>query len=867
MKPSSRKPSPPKVAEWVLKQVFPDNGIYTSAGDFEEVYREIAERRGIVTARLWYWMQVIVSLFPYVFGKIYWSGVMIKSYLKTAIRHFARQKGFTFINMFGLTLGLACCIVIFLYVNDEASYDKYHEDLDNIYRVAVRSESPNLTSESASVCAPVAQVLRDNFPQVEKVAQVFRVNAGLMERGDKKYYEDSRIFADPELFDILTIPFLQGDVQTALDKPYAMVLSEHLARKYFGQMEPLGQTITLNTRDYEVTGVVADAPHNTHFKYDCFVSMKTLEGRYPFDRWFLANFYIYVKVNSQTDMPEHEKRIEVMAHTYAPKELMNPGEKISYFLQPVGGIHLFSHLRNEIEPSMNPLYLYILSAIGLLVLLIACMNFINLSTARSGKRAKEVGVRKVIGAVRGQLVRQFFGESAVIIFLAFACAVILVIAVLPLVNNIAGKTFAELDLLRPAILLFMAGLVIFVGLAASAYPALFLSTFQPVSALKARFQTGSKGSGLRKTLVVSQFAISIALIAGTMVVYKQTNFMKNRYLGFDQEQKLIIPVRGMLSIEENYDTVKAAFTQHASIMGASVSSKTIGRRLDRWDTELVAEGEKESRALNYLYVGPDFLKEYDIKIVAGRPFSRGFSTDLNESFILNRSGAAEYGWSPEEALGKRLESIFPGQVIGVVEDFHYQGLQSQIEPLAIVWRPEMFGTITLKIDTTDLTRTLGAVKGQWEKLFPGHPIEYYFLDSYFNRQYQSEERIGKMFTIFTFLGVIIACLGLFGLTSFTVEQKTKEIGVRKVLGASVREIVLLLSKEIVKWVILANLIAWPLVYAAMNVWLKNFAYRIEVSVGILAASALLAVAIALTTISYQSIKAAYANPINALKYE
>ena len=867
MSPRPKKPSLPRIAEWVLKRVFPDNGIYTSAGDFEEVYREIAIKQGVIAAHLWYWMQVVVSLLPYVFGKIYWSGVMIKSYLKTALRHFSRQKGFTFINMFGLTLGLACCIVIFLYVSDETSYDKYHEDLDHIYRVAVRSESPNLTSESASVCAPVAQVLRDNFPQVEKVAQVFRVNAGLMERGDKKYYEDSRIFADPQLFDILTIPFLQGDAQTALDKPYAMVLSEHLAKKYFGQMEPLGQTITLNTRDYEVTGVVADAPHNTHFKYDCFVSMKTLEGRYPFERWFLSNFYIYVKVNPQTDMPELEKRFEVVAHTYAPKELMNPGEKISYMLQPVGDIHLFSHLRNEIEPSMEAIYLYILSAVGLFVLLIACMNFINLSTARSGKRAKEVGVRKVIGAVRGQLARQFFGESAVIIFLALACAVILVSGILPLVNSIAGKAFTNAALIRPTILLFMTGLVIFVGFAASAYPALFLSTFQPVNALKATLQTGSKGSGLRKVLVVSQFAISIALIAGTIVVYQQTNFMKNRYLGFDKEQKLMIPVRGMLSIEENYETVKAAFTQHSSILGASVSSKTIGRRLDRWDTELVTEGEKKSRPLNYLYVGPDYLSEYNIKVIAGRSFSRDFSTDLNEAFILNRKGAAEYGWSPEEALGKRLESIFPGQVIGVVEDFHYLGLQSQIEPLAMVWRPEMFGIITLCINTDDLPQTLGIVKSQWEELYPGHPIEHFFLDSYFNRQYQAEERIGKMFTIFTFLGVIIACLGLFGLTSFTVEQKTKEIGVRKVLGASVREIVVLLSREIVKWVVLANIIAWPLIYAAMNVWLKNFAYRIDFSLGILAASALLAVAIALLTISYQSIKAAFANPIDALKYE
>jgi len=859
--------SSPKLAEWALKRIFPDDEIYTSAGDFAEVYQEIAKRRGIMAAHVWYWIQIFVSLLPFIIGKIYWDGVMIKSYFKTAIRHFSRQKGYTFINMFGLTVGLACCIVIFLYVSDEISYDKYHADLDHIYRVAVHVESPTYNATSAKSCAPVAQVLRDNFPQVEKVAQVFRVNAGLMEKGDKKYYEDTRIFCDPEFFQILTIPFLQGDPKTALDRPYTMVLSDRMAIKYFGQQEPLGQTITLNKRDYEVTGVVANAPHNTHFKYDCFVSMKTLEGRYPFDRWFLSNFYIYVKLNPLVDKSEFADLMGPIAHTYAPKESIETNEKINYFLQPVGDIHLFSHLRNEAEPSMNPLYLYILSAIGLFVLLIACMNFINLSTARSILRAREVGVRKVIGAVRSQLVRQFFGESLVIIILALVCALFLVYGILPLVNTIAGKAFTVFVLLQPSILIFMVSLVVFVGLAASAYPSLFLSTFQAVKVLKINFLTAAKGSGLRKVLVVSQFAISIALIAGTLVVYKQINFMKNQYLGFNKEQKLIIPVRGMISIEENYETVKAAFLQHSSIIEAAVSSKVISQRLDRWDTELVGQGKDEGRVLNHIYTGPDFINTYKIELIAGRNFSLEQSTDANGAFILNRTGAAEYGWSPEDALGKRLESVVAGKVIGVVEDFHYMGLQAAIEPLAIYWGPDYFGTITLNISTEHLTEALAFAENKWGELFTGNPFDYFFLDTYFNRQYQAEERIGKMFNVFTILGVIISCLGLFGLASFTAERKIKEIGIRKVLGASVSEIVLLLSKETVKWVIIANLIAWPLVYVVMNLWLSNFAYRINVNVGILVGSSFLALAIALLTVSYQSIKAACANPADALKHE
>jgi putative ABC transport system permease protein len=864
----SKRPSPSRFAEWVLKHVFPDNGLYTPAGDFEEVFREIAHKRGTTTARLWYWLQIVLSLRPFVSGKIYWSAVMIKNYLKMGLRRFNRHKGYTFINMFGLTVGIACCLVIFLYVSDEMSYDKYHNDLDRIYRVGVRDDSSTATGEgSAQVCAPVARVLKENFAQVEVVAQAFKVRGGLTEKGEKKFYEDTRIFADTELFQILTIPFLQGDAHTSLERPYTIVLTEQMANKYFGKQDALGQTISINSRDYEITGIVADPPHNTHFKYDYFISMKTLEGRYPFDAWLLSNFYIYVKLKPNQDIADITARMERIGETHIPKEMITPGDKIIYFLQPVADIHLFSHLRNEPEPCMNPFYLYVFSAIGLFVLLIACMNFINLSTARSTKRAKEVGIRKVIGAKRTQLVRQFFGESSVLIFIALMFALFLVSGILPLVNSISGKSFATSDLLHPSILMLMFILVIFVGFIASAYPSLFLSSFQPVKALRANFQSGSKGASLRKLLVISQFAISIALIAGTLIVYRQINFMKTQYLGFDSEQKLIIPVRGTLSIEENYEAVKESFMQHASITGATVSSDVPGQSLDRWDTKTVGGGEELSRVLNHTYVGPDFLNEYEITLVAGRFFDKKISTDANETFVLNRMAVEEYGWTPEEALGKRLEGIFPATVIGVIEDFHHLGLQTTIEPLALAWRPPMFAFITLNTTTESLPNTIAFAKRQWEDLFPGFPFDYYFLDSYFDRQYQSEERVGKMFSIFTVLGVIIACLGLFGLASFTAEQKTKEIGIRKVLGATIPEILIMLSKEFIKWVLIANLIAWPVVYLAMSSWLENFAYRINVKLEILIASALLAAAIAFITISYQSVKASLANPVDALRYE
>jgi putative ABC transport system permease protein len=473
----------------------------------------------------------------------------------------------------------------------------------------------------------------------------------------------------------------------------------------------------------------------------------------------------------------------------------------------------------------------------------------------------------VIGAKRGQLVRQFFGESTVLIFMALLSGLILVSAILPLVNSISGKNFVTMDLLQLSVLLLMLALIIFVGFTASVYPSLVLSSFQPVKALRANFQSRSKGSSLRKLLVISQFAISIVLIAGTLIVYRQIHFMKNQHLGFDRHQKMIVPIRGALSIEENYETVKEAFLQHKTIIGATVSSDVPGQRLDRWDTKAIGGTEEHSRVLNHLYVGPDFLKEYKIALAAGRLFNKEMSTDLNETFVLSRSAVEEYGWTPKEALGKRLEGIFPATVIGVVEDFHYQGLQTTIEPVAIAWRPEMFRLITLSFTTDSLPDTLAFTKRKWSELFPGYPFDYYFLDTYFDRQYQSEERVGKMFSVFTAIGVIIACLGLFGLASFTAEQKTKEIGIRKVLGATVSEILLLLSKEFLIWIFIANVIAWPVVYLVMSSWLENFAYRVNVNLGILMVSAVLAAAIALITVSYQSLKASLANPVSALRYE
>ena len=860
---------PPGFGEWLLKRLFPDAEDQTAAGDFAETYREILKSKGRAAAQLWYWAQILLSVKALIVGKTYWSAIMFKKNLVIAFRNFMQQKGYTVINLFGLTAGIASCLVIFLFVTHEMSYDGLRSDAERVFRVAVRSEGAPAEVGSATICAPVAQVLKDSFPEVEAVGRILPVDGGLVGKGEVKFYEDSCWLADEELFEILSIPFVEGRQAGSLDRPRTAVISRKMADKYFGNASALGQTLSIGKGDYEVTGVVEDAPVNSHLKYDYFVSLKRLEGRYPFEEWFLANLYIYIKVRPRIDMVNFSARVAAIVEDYVPEERLDEGdEKITYFLQPITGIHLHRQLRSEMKPGLNPVYLYVFSAVGILILLIACINFINLSTARSLRRARDVGVRKVIGARRDQLIRQFLGESLLIVVLALVGALLLVWTVLPGLTGLTGIAFSASALARLDVVIFLILLVGLVSFAAGGYPALFLSSFQPVRVLKYDLRLGNRGAGLRKGLVVGQFAISIALIAGTLGVFRQVDFMKNQSLGLEQSRKLVLPVRERVGLDKDYETVKAAFRQEAGVIGATASANVPGQQTPRWTTETVVEGETWSQDLNYLYVDPDFQEMFQIRMAAGRFFSPEMSTDLEQAFVLNLAAVRAFGWpTAEEAIGAQLKTIFEGTVIGVIDDFHYRGLQSEIEPLALVWSPGRFDHIVLDLETSNLSAVLASVEAGWDRLYPNHPCEFYFLDSSFNQQYLSEERLGRMLSVFTALGIVIACLGLFGLASFTVEQRTKEIGIRKVLGASGAEIIVLLTREFAKWVLVANLIAWPLTYIAMGRWLQGFAYRAPLDVGVYLASAGTALGVALLTISYQAIKAASADPVGALKYE
>lgn len=796
---------------------------------------------------------------------------MIKNYLKIALRNFQRHKGYSFINIAGFAIGMACCLIILIYVRHDLSYDRYHKDNERIYRIAIEFREQTANSVFALISPTVAPAIKADYPQVEYAARAMPTSSRLVKKEERLYYEDRFMYADQELFDIFTIPFIQGNPQEALTRPQTLVISERMAQKYFGNSYPIGGTLDINQRVYEITGVVANSPENTHLKYDLIASLETLKDWNEMTNWHSTMFYTYLKLQPNVNVEEFSQKVSRVADKYVGEQLSKWGTTYHYFLQPISSIHLHSHLRYEIEPPGNPIYVYIFSFVGFFILLIACLNFMNLSTARAANRAKEVGLRKVVGAQRLQLIGQFLGESLLVALLSLGLALVIARFAIPLLNDLTGIPLSFDAFLNPVVLFSLIGGAIIVGLAAGLYPAFVLSAFRPAVTLKGTLGSGSRGLALRTVLVVSQFAITVVLIIGTLTMYKQFNFMKNQYLGFEKEQKLILPLRGGIDIQENYETTKDMFSKHSSITGVTVSSSVPGRAVSNFGIKLVGEEDDKGQSMYHLHFDDDFIPDYGIEMAAGRAFQKGMSTDIRGAFLINEAAVKAFGWSsPEEALGKRLQTGWGGRVnpiIGVTKDFHYRGLQTEVEPLVMEFMPEAFDNITLSLDITNLKESLAFVESQWKALFPGNPFESFFLDADFDRQYRADEQVGSIFGIFTFLGLFIACLGLLGLASFTAESRTKEIGIRIILGASVAGIVFMLSKQFTKWVLLANIIAWPVAYFAMHSWLQGFAYRVNIGILTFVLSAVMALLIALLTVGYQAIKAAIANPVDSLRYE
>ena len=805
---------------------------------------------------------------------------MFRNDLKIAFRNMRKQKAFTAITIGGLAAGIAGCLLIFMYAARETSYDRHHPDYRRVFRVAEEIKSSSSTRTFAAAGAPLAPALKAEYPEVEEAGRLFRANNRLFEAGEKKFYEARVFYADAALPSVLSFGFLEGDPQTALSRPNTIVLSRTTARKYFGEGPYIGRTIKCYDRYLlEITGVILDAPATTHVKADALISLETRRGSFgdTFENWHSTMAFTYVKLKPTADAASFERGLSGLADRHVGEQLKSFGQSYRYFLQPVADIHLKSKLINETEPAGNAGALALLAASAVLILVIAGLNFIGLSTARSTRRAREIGLRKVVGAARKQLFGQLLGESVLLTTLATLAAVLGALFLFPAFNRLAGTSFSVSDLVQSRSLLILAGIWLATGVGAGIYPALILASFKPVDTLKRSFQSTRFGAGTRQVLIVGQFFLAALLITGTIVILGQIRYMKSQDLGFSREQKLILPVRGTRDLETRADAFKAEFLGIPTVTGAAVSSSVPGRGVSNFNVRLSNQAADRNWAMDHLFIDPDFLLLYDIGMAAGRPFRAETAADMTRNFdqapvfLVNETAVRTFGFaSAEEALGQPIETGYGGRrgmIIGVVRDFHHFGLQQKIGPLVLEWLPQSFGAITLRLKTAGLNDTVAAVERQWEKLFPQIPYAGFFLDEDFDKQYEADERLWGIARAFAILGILIACLGLFGLAAFMAEQRTREIGIRKVLGAGAPGLALRFTGDFVRLVFLANLLAAPAAWVIMNRWLSGYAYHAKISPGVFLLSAVLSLAVAVLTVGGQSLRAAGTDPATSLKMD
>jgi len=871
----THKCHPPKIAGWLIKHTAGYEENFAISGDFDEEFHEIARTKGTFFARLWYWRQCVRSLPVFIKDFFYWRLIMFKNYMKIAFRSLKKHKGYSFINISGLAIGMAVCILIMMWILNELSYDKYHEKADRICRLTIDIEVGSMLHTPVSLTAAGPALVKD-FPEIITTARVDRPNRVSVKYQEKIFQEADVGFAENAIFDIFTFPFISGDPKTALEAPNTVVITESMAKKYFDDKDPLGKILRFNNdTDFSVTGVVKDVPVNSHFRFNMLRSFQTLmaEGSVRDDMWFDLRFFTYLLLDENADPAQLEQKLPGFIDNHLGDALRAAGGSAQLFIQPLKKIHLYSDFERDISANSDITYVYLFSAIAIFVLLIAGINFINLSTARSATRAQEVGMRKTLGAVRSRLIGQFLGESMIHSFLAMGLAIVLTKMSLPYFNSVIGSELTLNFFQSPWQLATFLGMAVIVGVFAGSYPAFVLSSFPPVKVLKGLLKAGGSHSRFRKILVVFQFSISIALIAGTIIVYKQIIFMKNKELGFNKEHVVVIP-RMNDSFRKSYRSIRSELLNLSGVIdvGASDLVPSRGHLIGSFLPEGFADDQV--LAMDYMNVDAHYIPTMGMEIINGRNFSEDFATDPDESVLINETAAKKIGW--ENPVGKRFVfrpppnsegEVFYLSVIGVVKDFHMQSLRERIEPLIIFYDYDSLQTLSVRIASDNILHTLGLLEKKWKELDPNRPFNFLFLDDSFDRLYRQEDRLKTITFYFSFLAVLIGCLGLFGMASFTAEQRTKEIGIRKVLGASIPGIVRLLAKEFVLLVIVANLIALPAAYFAMNRWLQSFAYRMDIHPIIFVLSAALSLSIAMITVSYQAVRAALANPVDSLRYE
>ncbi|MDN5200156.1 ABC transporter permease [Fulvivirgaceae bacterium BMA10] len=813
---------------------------------------------------------------------------MFRNFLKTAIRNLAKHKFYSFINITGLAIGIACCMIIVIFVQHELSYDKHHKKADRIYRVASDIEFGGNHFRLAVAPAPMAEALKNDFPEVEEVVRFRSRGTYLVKRTEENFKENNVIFADASVFDVFTLPMLYGEPSSALVEPNTVVITKSMAKKYFDKEDVVGETLIFDDElECKITGVIEDMPSNGHFHFNFLLSMENLDESKN-QIWLSNNFQTYVTLNEGTTPKQLEEKFPLMIEKYVGPQAKNvldidfeqfleAGNSLYYYLQPLTDIHLHSDLTAELEANGSIIYVYIFSSIAFFILVIACINFMNLSTARSANRAKEVGVRKAMGSYKSQLVRQFLTESMVMSVLALLLAIVLVEFALPFFNDIAGRELKSDYFETGTITVTVIFITLFVGLISGAYPAFFLSAFNPANVLKGRLQSGIKSGTLRSVLVVFQFSISIILIIGTVVIFNQLNYIQGKKLGFNKEQVLV--VHDAYALGDQLNSFKNEIENHHEILSSTVSGFLPVANTNRSDMSFWPEGamnEDNSVSMQTWNVDHDYIQTLGMEIVLGRNFSEDILSDSN-AVIINETAAKNLGY--ENPLNHTIQSpnvLEDGnpdpnnkhvyKIIGVVKNFHFESLRDNIGALGFfLKRSRSF--ISVRFETEDVGTTLKTIEAKWKEIAPGQPFSYSFLDQRFNQIYESENRLGKIFTIFASLAIFIACLGLFGLASFTSEQRTKEIGIRKVLGATVWDVILLLSKEFSKLVLIAFALALPAAYFLKNWLLQDYAFKTNIGIGTFIFVGMFSFLMAWLTMSYQSIKAARINPTESLKYE
>lgn len=791
---------------------------------------------------------------------------MFKNYLKIALRNFLRQKTYAFINMAGLGIGMACCILLLLFVQDELSFDRFHQNADRIYRIVRESKYEDYIDHFAHTPAPLAPALMRDFPEVVNAVRFAYRQRQLVTYQNKQFWEERFMLADPSIFEIFTFPLLKGNPKTALQNLYSIVITEDMAKKYFGEEEPIGKRLRVGsyqTKDYVVTGVLKNIPGNSQLQFDFLASFQHQKANIS---WWASNYTTFILLPNGDSAADLEGKFPDFIGKY-----LGEGDKnrIKFHLQPLTEIHLHSKLRSDLPTNRDISHIYIFSGIAFIILLIACINYMNLATARYAGRAKEVGMRKVVGAQRAQLIVQFIGESILLSFIALVLALILVEVFLPTFNQLANKNLQFKYFANLSTLAGLAGITLFVGLVAGSYPALFLSASKPISILKSGSQAGEYRTStfIRKGLVVAQFSFSIIFIFCIMVVYNQLSYIRNKNLGYDKDHIVVMPIY-FSEMQSKYPIFKNEIVQNSSVSGATATAylpSKQGYNQNAWWEGL--PDDEFSNMMRWIPADRDFIETLGMEIVAGRTFSlpQGGLVEVEDEYILNESAVKHLGW--RNPIGKQFKIIKKGTVVGVVKDFHFRSLHHEIEPLVLYNFHKIYHYLLVKIQPTEISSTLAFLKQKWQSIAPGQPFQYFFLDEDFDRIYKSETRLSNIFGYIAGVTILIACLGLLGLSSFAAERRTKEIGIRKVLGASVLNIILLLSQDFSKWVIVANIIAGPIAYFSMNKWLQNFAYHTSIGTELFILAGIATLMIAIVTVSYQAIKAALTNPVEALRYE